>query len=57
MTRELQDEMTKVSSHKGVECLCFVDKESLGRHLFMGGADLLVSIDQVAARQALQSIV
>ena len=45
VTKELEDEMTKVKSQKGLECLCFVKRQSLSRHLFMGGTDMLVPID------------
>lgn len=45
VTKELEQEMTKVKSEKCIDCLCFVSRQSLSRHLFMGGTDMFVSID------------
>jgi hypothetical protein len=57
VTKELKEEMTIVLSEKGIECLCFVERESIGRHLHMGGCDMVVSINEESARKRMDGLV
>ena len=57
MTSELKKDLLFNDTNKSIELLCFVEAECIGRHLWMGGVDLVVAINEESNRLAIDGLV